>query len=69
MAENKNNHKGCNIKIKTLESQLGSKEKRLRELQQLRNEQINRDRQRPRTPEQEMGDDMFLSFFNIFKLG
>lgn len=69
MADNKTNHKGCNIKIKTLEAQLGSKEKRVKELQRLRSEQINKDRQKPRTPEQEMGDDMFLSFFNIFKLG
>ena len=69
MVGNKDNNKGCALKIKSLEAQLGTKQKRIQELQRLRNEQINRDRQRPRTPEQENGDDMFLSFFSFLKFG
>ena len=67
----KNQSNKCNLRIQSLQKQLGDKNKRIQQLNKLRIERQNKQRIQKQTKSQapDVGDDMFIQFFTTMKMG
>lgn len=65
----KEQSKKCNLKIQSLEKQLGDKNKRIQQLNKLRVQEQNKKKQQSKSKNVDISDDIFSNLFSVMKLG
>lgn len=65
----KEQSKKCNLKIQSLEKQIGDKNKRIQQLNKLRIQEQNKKKQQSKSKNVDISDDIFSNIFSVMKLG
>ena len=65
----KEQSKKCNLKIQSLEKQIGDKNKRIQQLNKLRVQEQNKKKQQNKSKNVDISDDIFSNLFSVMKLG